>query len=325
MRIHFFYLALMTAIFLSPTSSFGQGGGLNAGAGAGAAYNAYQLQPGIPQQHARANHSDLVAVTGTVNVSVKPESLRLVFAVTSEANTSQECSESNQARVTKIRDGLTTIGIDPKNVVEDFIAIVPRYTWELKKLEKKDYAQEIQDGFRMQSNLHILCKDESQAMATIDVAFKAGVTEIISFDYWHSQLDQFKKEALKKSLSEAKSKAEILLSVFDEMPKVLNVDHSIKVTLPVSLYDTISTSRGDDQVLIPYSWNNLIKVKAHRPLATFYAGSKAYSDSSPAYPPMSPEISVLSTVTLTYDSPARKERMEIERTKASNRSRAEKP
>ena len=36
--------------------------------------------------------------------------------------------------------------------------------------------------------------------------------------------------------------------------------------------------------------------------------------------PMNPEIGVLSTVTITYESPARKERMEIEKLKAAKES-----
>ena len=306
-----YLLLLMVVNLLTPKIGFSQGGGLGAGAGAGAAYNAYQNQPRVSLQHSYANSSEFVAITGTAEILVKPESLRLVFAVTSEEKSSQACAAAVKASITKIQDGLRPLKIEPKNVIEDFIVVVPRYTWELAKLENREFVKEIPDGFRMQSNLHILCKDEAEAMAVMDVAFKAGVSEIVSFDYWHSDLDQHKREALKRALDEAKSKADILLTVFDQKPPVLNVGNSIKVSFPESLYKTISPKPAIDQAILPFSWNNHLKIRAHRPLTTFFAGSKDYSDSGPTRPAMSPEISVLSTVTLTYGSPARQERLEI--------------
>lgn len=297
----------------STGSAFGQGGGM----GAGAAYNAHQNQPVASYQNSQANHSELVAVKGTAELSIKPELLRLVFAVTSENETSQGCAAATAASILKIREGMKPLRVDQDKVVEDFIVVVPKYRWTLTKLRDEDVVKEVKDGFRMQTNLHVLCNDERQAMAVINVAFQAGVTEIVSFDYTHSQLDQFKRTALKQALEEAKSKSDILLTVFDQKPKVLNVDHSITVSFPESLYKTISPTPALEEALIPYAWRNkYLKIRANRPLTTFYQGNKAYSDLSPKRPAMNPEISIQSTVTLTYGSPARSERLEIERLNA---------
>lgn len=310
------FALILVPAFDSSSVCSAQGGGF-AGAGAGAAYNAYQNQPNSYRQLSQPNYGELVAVTGAAEISIKPESLRLVFAVTAEGKTSLECSTKTKQSITKIRQQLQRMQIGPDKAVEDFIVVVPLYTWALKKVDDHEHVQEVPKGFRMQTNLHVLCVSEAQAMSVIEAAFQAGVTEIVSFDYFHSQTDLHKREALKKAVEQAKLKAEILLTVFDDKPKVLNISNSIKVSYPESLYKTL-TPPVVDQAIIPYKWNNFIKIKAHRPLTTFYAGSRDYSDLSPAKPPMNPEISIVASVTITYGSPARDERIEVDRLKATS-------
>lgn len=188
-------LLLFLLVSLFPIAGFSQGGGgvlYASGSYGSAGYGAQQNQP-RPQESANtANESEFIAITGTAEVSVKPESLRIVFAVTAEADTSLECSRLVKERIANIREALTLLDIESTKVVEDFIVVVPSFTWELQTKEKTRFVKEVPDGFRLQSNLHILCKDDAQAMAVIDTAFASGVTEIISFDYWHSQLDEQK-------------------------------------------------------------------------------------------------------------------------------------
>lgn len=314
MKTHSFVLFVLLVVCVE-SICLAQGGGM--GAGAGAAYNAYQNQPTSHIQYSQANSSELIAVSGAAEVSVKPESLRLVFAVTAEGKSSRDCSDKTKETIASIRRSLEAIEIAKADIVEDFIVVLPLYIWNLDKVEGNQVIRESKDGYRMQTNLHVLCDDEKQAMAVIDIAFGVGVTEIVSFDYVHSELDNHKREALKKAVEEAKSKAEILLSVFDEKPRVLNIGNSIKVSYPQSLYKTLAP-KPVDQTIIPYAWRNHLKVKAHRPLTTFYAGSQDYADSSPSRPAMNPEISIVATVTLTYSSPAREERLEIEREKSAD-------
>ena len=176
----------------------------------------------------------------------------------------------------------------------------------------------------MQTNLHVLCKDEQQALDVMDAAFEAGVNDIISFDYWHSDIDKYKKEALKLAIEEAKAKANILLSVFDEKPKLLNVHSGSTILYPETLYRTIDNDAKNSMPSVPYSWRDYPKVSAFRPKVTFYTGSKGYRDRSPIRPAMHPEIAVSSTVTLTYGTPARDQRMELERQKINSETKSKK-
>lgn len=321
-------------LMLSPVSAFAQGDGAGMGGmgmGAGIGYQAYnQWHPYYQRpyiQWPRANSLETISVDGSAEISVKPESLRLVFAITAEGEKSKDCSQKVKAAIDTIRHGLKPLKLTGDRIVEDFIVVIPSYRWDKASFKGKYawlngsetvYLQEVHAGFRMQTNLHVQCDDETQALAVIDEAFNAGVTEIISFDYFHSDLDRYKREALKKALEEAKSKSEILLSVFDDKPKVLNVENTMAVNLPESQYTTIAQTPENVQELLPYDWRNYLKIKAHRPKTTFYAGSKEYSDLGLKKPPMNPEIIVRSTIKLTYGSPARTERLELEKITAEN-------
>ena len=329
--------SILVALLLISATAVGQGfgGGGSSSSRGTTARSSDQNSASHQFQSATANHSQVVAVSGTAVLSVKPESLRLVFAVTADEATSQACATSIKTAISEIRKGVTQIDVADNNVVEDFIVLDKKYTWEIAKVKfaNKDIPKvnddddevaklmrEIPDGFRMQTNLHVLCKDEQQALDVMEVAFKAGVNDIISFDYWHSDIDSYKKEALKKAVIEAKSKAKTLLSVFDKQPAILNVESVAEISYPESQYVTIKPELSGTNASVPRWWSDYAKLQAPRPRLTYYTGSSIYADLSPTRPTMHPEILVSSTVTLTYGSPDRDTRLEMQRLEISSRS-----
>ena len=224
------------------------------------------------------------------------------------------------------------MGIDDDNVVEDFIAMLPRYEWFyerrmaklnnaedwIKELMKKD-VDEREDyfdpdffklaimkktGHRIQTNLHLETDNEANAMKAINVAFKNGVKDIIAFDYWSSKTDQTRKEAMKKALEEAKAKADVLLSVFDKKPSVVDVSERTEVIQPSRQYQTFVNSLDDE--FERASWSGYHKMKEYSPKQSFYRGVPANADLQAEGLPMEPSIVVTSAVTIYYRSPGSK-------------------
>lgn len=302
----------MLLIGLSQTVAWGQGGGLGGGGfdasfgggGFGTSYN-----PNRTATSNNLNSDGAIQVSGASKISVKPQALRLVLALTTKGESADDCSQDIATRIKAIRQSLSTINIADKDIVEDFIMVKQSYQWEIKKQDNRDFLVESENGFRMQTNLHILCKNETTALDAIRRAFKQGVKEVVSFDYWHEDLDRYKQEALKKALAAAKSKSEILLSVFDKRPRVMNVGNKISVSHPSSQYKTLVPDKTDSNRV--YSYTNVPKVFAEHPSITFYQGDNTYSDDSPPSPPMDPNISVVATVTLTFESPREREFLEL--------------
>lgn len=243
-----------------------------------------------------------ISVLGTVELPVEPEGLRVVFAITSEGATPQLCEQKNAAQVAAVAKAWSALEVPEHDIVEDFINVVPVYEWRVTERDGAQVRVQQQNGFRMQSNLHLAVKAEKDAMAAIKAAFAQGVTEIVTFDYWSSRLNEAKSKAREKALAEAKKKATTLLSVFDTPPKVINVQESTNVFYPGSLYRTY-TNVLEEEIRSSDDWRT---IKAYRPKMTFYSGLDSRADERPTGPAMHPRIAVVSSVRLYYESPANK-------------------
>ena len=316
------------AVFLSGfalDSIYSQGGGFGGG---GFGSNAYDASVGLGYNQkgpASSNHltgNGSIQVSGTAKISVQPEALRLVVALTSKAATANECAADISARIDQIRESMADLKIADKDIVEDFIVVKRSYKWEPKQQNNTKYFAELEDGFRMQTNLHVLCKDEKIALSVINKCFSAGVKEVVSFDYWHADLDQFKKNALSAALDAAKEKGDLLLSVFDERPRVMNVSNNVIVSHPASQYKTLKPYRPDPSTR-NRNWGKIAEVFAERPDITYYEGNNSFSDISPENPPMHPTISVSATVTLTYESPRQRDDLELRRAEIAAKDKNE--
>ncbi|MBT5019826.1 MAG: SIMPL domain-containing protein [Planctomicrobium sp.] len=244
-------------------------------------------------------------VEGTVEVRSKPEMLRVVIALTSEGASAEECQRQIKEQTAAIRQDWLSMQIPEENIVEDFISVLPRYEWESGKWEEENIRIQKHNGYRMQSNLHLVVENETDAMQAIDKAFRHGVAEVVTFDYWSSNLTEEKQKAMSAAVEAAKAKAKILLAVFDAPPKVINVQESTKVYFPHELYRTYENVLEEDY--LGRYWKERAQIKAYRPKMTFYQGMTQQSDIIPKPIALHPEISIVSTVRIYYQSPADKE------------------
>ena len=101
----------------------------------------------------------------------------------------------------------------------------------------------------------------------------------------------------------ARSKADMLLkALFDPRPAVINVQEHTTVRYPESLYDAFVNSYQEE--VTPAWKSDLPFLRAYRPRNTYYRGLHSDGDVQDAGLPMQPEISVVSTVRLYFESPA---------------------
>jgi uncharacterized protein YggE len=264
-----------------------------------------------------------IKIDSQVEVRVKPDQIRIVLAVVKDAATSAECEKLVFGKIKELREALIASGLAKENIVDDFIAILPRYEFEIEIREGEKFAVEKLVGHSMQSNLHIKVKDDAEAMGAIRAAFKLGITDVIGFDYWSSELESTREQALQLAIKKAKAKADILLSAtFDKMPQPINVDSSTRLDLPKSQYTSFQNVRSQSiaQDYSYYSRKNLPVIRASRPANTYYQGYLATgNDVFPNAVPMRSEISVISSVRIYYASPVAKEYRELEAKAGSNK------
>jgi uncharacterized protein YggE len=243
-----------------------------------------------------------ITIDGMAELRAQPTEIRVVLAVTAEGETAQKCRQAVDATVANLKAAWSKAEISPENVVVDFIAVVPRYTWSGENYDVGKVLVEKKIGYRMQTNVHLAVQNDAQAQAAINRAFEQGVTDIIAFDYWTKDLDELKAKARQQAIAAARAKADVLLAVFPERPPVINVQERTTVHYPDSLYHTFSL-REEDSVY--GAWNsNIPVIRAARPRQSYYRGLFSDGDIQPRDLPMKPEISVVSAVRLYYKSPA---------------------
>lgn len=305
-------LLAVASIPSSPAAAQGYGGMGGAG-GFGSAPNASDKytpaatwRGGMLGMTGQDNTLDYITIHGTAEIQVKPQTIRVVMAVISEGETAEACQATNARQIEAVRKQWKELRIPDDKIVEDFIAVLPRYEWVHQTPEDGfEHLMQRRAGFRMQTNLHVAVGTEAEAMAAINRAFQEGVSDIITFDYWSPELDAKKREVRKAALAAAKQKAELLLAVFEKRPPVINVQESTRVFFPKSLYQTFENVL-EEQIFNIDSWRDLPRIKAYRPKMTFYKGLSSQADVRPDEIALKPEISVVSTVTIYYQSPATK-------------------
>ena len=137
------------------------------------------------------------------------------------------------------------------------------------------------------------------------IAFEFGVTDIISFDYWHSELEEVKSDALLKAMNVARNKSKVLLDpeLFEMRPKLINLQEESQTIFPAQMYESYSNTI-EQVVVLPYRYKeNVPRISAPRPQTTFYRGPVVDGEALSPHLPMKPEISVVSRVSLYFESP----------------------
>lgn len=248
---------------------------------------------------------NMITIEGTAVTRVTPQEIRLVLAVISEATSSELCQKNNAEQIAKVRKSWIELGIAEEKIVEDFISVLPTFSWHREKRDEHEVLLQKRSGFRMQSNLHLAVATEAEAMSAIKAAFANGVSDIVTFDYWSPDLEEEQNKARAAAVAAAKKKADILLMAFEERPPLINIQEDTQTFLPHTLYRTFQNVL-EETVSYPHRWRDLPQIRSYRPKMTFFDGLKIDADVQPAKVALKPMIEVSSTVRLYYQSPATK-------------------
>lgn len=246
-----------------------------------------------------------IAIDGRAEVRVRPTEIRIVLAITSERPSAPECRAEIEEQIRKLKADWLALGITAENIVEDFISVLPMYEWAIEERGGRDVGVEKKNGFRMQTNIHLAVPNDETAPQAFTVAFQHGVADIIGFDYWSRELDGVKIEARNQAVQSARGKADALFSdLLGGSPPIINLQEQTTIFYPESLYHSFVNTYQEG---LNYTWRQDIPfLRAHRPRNTYYRGLFSDGDIQPRELPMNPEISVISTVRLYYESPAAK-------------------
>ncbi len=242
-----------------------------------------------------------IMVAGSAQVRVKPTRIRMVWAITKEAEDARRCHTACQETIDAVRARLAELGIEPANMVEDFISAIPRYEYLLEAKGDERVVAETRTGFRMQTNLHVAVKSDAKALEVMEALFGAGVSDLIAVDY-SADIEEVKAQALSQALVASRAKARLLFDeLYDTAPKVINVREQSAVFYPDDLYDSFENVASPT---VAYGRRDGLRhIQAFHPKNTYYRGLTRAADKKSYALSMQPEIVVESKVEVYYQSP----------------------
>ncbi|MBL8732033.1 MAG: SIMPL domain-containing protein [Planctomycetes bacterium] len=244
----------------------------------------------------------VITVEAVAEVRVVPSRLRLVFGASAIGANLPAASAAARNLVEQTKARLVATGVEAGAVDVDFIAAVPVYAWQVEKQGGRSVLAEHRTGTRVQYDLHVAVADECASHAAIEAATATDGVDLLAVDYWSDDLDGKRVEAQQQALAAAQQKAKLLLSVFAEPPKPINVHESTRVWFPQQLYQTLP--RVEDSAESWYE-RDLPRIAASRPLLVYYRGLFGDIDAGVATLPGRREIEVVSTVRLYFLAPER--------------------
>lgn len=143
-----------------------------------------------------------ITVNGTGEVRVSADTAIISLGVNARDKDVLKAQQRVNETIAAIRTALIEQGVKEENINTDFINIYPLY----------DYSndQEQLAAYNASSTLAIKVTDMENVGTLIDVCFAAGANTLNGISFSASETEEAKTEVMKKAVTDAKKKAEIL-------------------------------------------------------------------------------------------------------------------
>ena len=159
-------------------------------------------RPGMVLFSVAALAETKITVNGTGEVRVSADTAIISLGVNARDKDVLKAQQRVNETIAAIRTALIEQGVKEENINTDFINIYPLY----------DYSndQEQLAAYNASSTLAIKVTDMESVGTLIDVCFAAGANTLNGISFSASETEEAKTEVMKKAVTDAKKKAEIL-------------------------------------------------------------------------------------------------------------------
>ena len=111
--------------------------------------------------------------------SIPTRNYVVVFGLNQEADKLEDANRRLQEQVTRLRQGLTTLGVRPEDIYLDFITQTRTYDYKIKD----NTARENMAGFQIKENMVIRYQDRTLLDRIVPLFAQNGVYDLIKVDY----------------------------------------------------------------------------------------------------------------------------------------------
>jgi hypothetical protein len=111
--------------------------------------------------------------------SIPTRNYVVVFGLNQEADKLEEANRRLQEQITRLRQGLTTLGVRPEDIYLDFITQTRTYDYKVKD----NTARENIAGFQIKENMAIRYQDRTLLDRIVPLFAQNGVYDLVKVDY----------------------------------------------------------------------------------------------------------------------------------------------
>ncbi|MFE8695487.1 SIMPL domain-containing protein [Cytobacillus sp. FJAT-53684] len=162
-------------------------------------YNQYPAQRNIPVTNKRLN---VISVYGEGKVSVLPDTAEVTLGVSTEEMEVTDAQNNNAMVITKVKEGLSKIGVQEEQIQTVDYSIFPQYDFVDGK--------QVFRGYKVQHLLRVSIKNIENSGLVIDTAVNNGANIISGIQFTSSDTERFQHQALSLAVINAYQKADTI-------------------------------------------------------------------------------------------------------------------
>ncbi len=146
-----------------------------------------------------------LAVTGTAEVSVKPDICYISFGVeTFHKKSAREAYRSNAELMNAVSAAVKATGIAPKDIQTSSFSVTPQYRYD------EDSRRRFFEGYRVYHSLDVDVRDLAKASAVLDAGMDAGATQVNNVNFAVDNPKKYTANARIEAVKAAQAKAQTM-------------------------------------------------------------------------------------------------------------------
>ncbi|HBE76456.1 MAG TPA: hypothetical protein DDW65_01545 [Firmicutes bacterium] len=171
-----------------------------------------------------------IVVNGTGVVTVAPDIAYVSLGVSLIAPTAQDAQTKNALVMSQIMADLINDGLNKKDLQTSNFSLYPEYKYN------KDSEPGQIIGYRVTNQVTVTVREISKVGAVIDLAIKAGATNINSVIFSVSATEEWRNKVIEAAVTEARAKADIMAKAAKvTIKRVLAINESSINVQPVQM------------------------------------------------------------------------------------------
>ncbi|MFZ4106489.1 SIMPL domain-containing protein [Flavobacterium sp.] len=167
-----------------------------------------------------------ISVSGEGKINVKPDQVVINFGVENLGKDAAEVKKLNDDTVDKVMKFIKNFGIPASDFKTSNVGLNRNYDYEKKK-----------NTYSASQSITIILKDISKYDSLMMGLIDNGINTISNVEFKSSKLEEYKSEARKLAIKEAKHKAEDYVSVLNQkIGKAILINDNTQAYFPQPIY-----------------------------------------------------------------------------------------